>query len=529
SNALLLLGATILVVTLFHNMKLPPIVAFITAGIAIGPFGFRMVDSSLNVGTITEVTAALLMFTIGLEFSFKELQKFKRSILILGLGQILFTITFFTILFWAVFSMSIEKSLFISLLIAPSSTAVILKLLYDSREFDSPYGKASFSILFFQDLAIIPMILVVPYLVSYSSITDSLLSSVFPFLLLSFIMIAIFYFMNRYILPFALHKISQTQNREVFFFSLLFICLGSAALMNKIGLSYSLGAFVSGMLLSGSHFGKQAAAEILPLRNAFLSLFFVSIGMMLDISFIQNHFHQILSLGLLILVVKAFLLYMIVWFSGHTSTIARYVTLLLFQFSEFSFILAELGLQNKLISEYDRQFFLAIAISSIALTPIFYSRRAWFIKPHHWSYPHKASLLKFLNWTRKSFLNLLSEPLSDDALPASKALENHIIVVGYGVAGMTLCRILKNHKIAVQVIEMNPETVKNNSDKIPILFGDAANSNLLIKAGLETAKLVVVVTTGIHMLKPIIQSIRRINKDINVLARTNYLIDLKEF
>ena len=525
---MILLGATILVVTLFHTVRLPPIVAFITAGIAIGPYGLKLVNATQQVETLTEAAAVLLMFTIGLELSLKELQNFRRPMLILGLGQILLTILLFSLTFWMGFSMPVEKAIFLSLLAAPSSTAVILKLLYDNREFDTPYGRAGFSILFLQDIAVIPMIVIIPILVSRVTLTASILNSLWHFLLLLCIVIVAIYAINRYALPFLLHRVSKTQNREIFFFTIVFICVGSAALMRWAGLSVSLGAFIAGMLLAGSHYGKQATAEILPLRNSFMSLFFVSIGMMMDVRFVLQHFHQIFLIGLVTVAVKTLLLFVIVWLTGSVSGVARAVAALLFQFGEFSFILAELGVQQHLMSEKERQFFVAIAIVTLALTPFLYARLPWIMNSPFWKGLLPEAYVKKAYVFREQVLKLFTRPVDMNEIQREKPIEDHVIIIGYGVAGQILSRVLQHKKIPFRIIEMNAETVRLNAHKLPIVYGDAANSELLLQAGLERARLVVAVTTGVHMLAPILHTISQIRNDVPVLARTNYLLDLKK-
>jgi monovalent cation:H+ antiporter-2, CPA2 family len=526
SSILVLLGAAILVTITFHTIRVPAIVAFFCAGVLVGPSGLALISSFPQVGLLTEIAAVLLMFTIGLEFSFKELSQFRRPMLILGVGQIFITITAFALIFWLGFSMSIEKAIFLGMLAAPSSTAVVLKLLYDHRDFESPYGKSAFSILLLQDLAIIPMIVAVPFLVSHNTLSDSFLDAAFPMLLLALLVTGLLYLIGRYGLPFLFHRVSQTRNREIFFFTVLLVCLGSAALMHTAGLSVSLGAFIAGMLLAGSHYGKQATAEILPLRDAFLSLFFISVGMMLDLQFLMNHWLTVLSLGLVVLSIKSLIIFSVIWLAGSPGSIARASTALLFQLGEFSFILAELGRQNNLMSEKERQIFLAIAILSLILTPFLYRRIGMIMKGSQFDRLPVGLVLQ-AEGLRKKLQRLLVKPLDMNQVRHEEALRDHVVVIGYGVAGQSLCRILEHLNIRYQVVELNPETVRIHSHRIPILFGDAANPQLLKKAGVEDARLVAIVTSGAHMMEPILNALAQANPHVPVVARTNYLLDLK--
>ncbi len=529
-NALILLGAAILVATAFHSFKLPPIVAFIAAGVIVGPSGFGLIGTSLQVYNITEIAAVLLMFTIGLEFSLKDLVRFGRPLLVLGLGQILITLILFTAIFWLGFHFSFEKSIFYSFLIIPSSSAVVLKLLHDNREFDTPYGRAAFSVLLTQDIAIIPMILAVPFLVTQKMASDSFLDSVFPLLLLIIMALVLLYLISKYALPFLLQRVSRTQSREIFFFTILFICAGSAALMHRIGLSVSLGAFIAGMLLAGSNYGKQATAEIMPLRDSFLSLFFIAVGMMLDVHFLIHHLANIFLIGLCVFFIKSAILFFLVWVAGNSAGISRAVTGLLFQFGEFSFILAELGRKHFLITDSESQYFVAIGITSLALTPFLYKKLPFLLHDKSWDNWAPPFLVKsslaFRAIVRK-YLMRLSLPDSDmSELTGERGASEHVIVIGFGVAGQSLCRVLDHLKIQYRIIELNSETVRINSPHLPILFGDAAHIEILKSAGIDRARLVVAVTSGASMLGPILRSIHQMRPDIPVIARTHYLNDL---
>ncbi len=529
-DSLIMLGAAILVAIAFHSFKLPPIVAFITAGIVIGPSALGLISTSPQVYNITEISAVLLMFTIGLEFSFKDLVRYGRPLMVLGLGQILLTLVFFTAILWFGFDFRPEKAIFFAFLIIPSSTAIVLKLLHDNREFDTPYGRASFSVLLMQDIAVIPMILAIPFLVSRQAAADSLVDSIFPLVLLIILALVLLFLISRYALPYLLRVVSRTQSREVFFFTVLFICVGSAALMNRIGLSVSLGAFIAGMLLAGSHYGKQATAEILPLRDSFLSLFFVAVGMMLDVKFLFQHTGSIFLIGVCVFLIKSAILFFLVWLAGNSSGISRAVTGLLFQFGEFSFILAELGRKHSLISDSESQYFVAVGITSLALTPLVYKKLPFLLHGEFWDRVMPTAASKLASGFRNRLRKILRRYVPDadmSELTGEKGLAEHVIIIGYGVAGQSLCRVLQHLKIPFQIIELNAETVRINSPSLPILFGDAAHPEILKAAAIDRARLIVAVTSGASMLGPILRSIHHLRPNIPVIARTHYLTDLE--
>jgi monovalent cation:H+ antiporter-2, CPA2 family len=524
-SALIILGTAILIATAFHSFKLPPIVAYIVAGIIVGPACFGFISTPTDDFNITEIAAVLLMFTVGLEFSYKDLLRYGRPLLVLGLGQVVVTLIFFTGIFWLCFHFHVERAIFYSFLIIPSSTAVVLKLLHDNREFDTPFGRAAFSVLLVQDLAIIPMIIAIPFLMTPQALSESFLDSLFPLLLLIIMVLVLLFLISRYALPFILNRVSRTQNRDIFFFTILFICLGAAALMNRVGLSLSLGAFIAGMLLAGSHYGKQATAEILPLRDAFLSLFFIAVGTTLDVKFLFFHFPQIFVFGLAVFILKSAILFSLVWLAGNSGGISRAVTGLLFQVGEFSFVLAELGRKHAIFNNEDSQFFVSVAIVSLALTPFVYKKLPWLMHGEGW----QNLTPKWLEKIAVSIRVLIRRHLQTadmSELTGEKGPSEHVIVIGYGVAGQSLCRVLQHLKIPFHVIELNAETVRIHSPHLPILFGDAAQAEILKAAGIAKARLVVSVTSGASMLGPILRAIHEQRPDIPVIARTNYLSDL---
>ena len=523
-DLLIVIGAATIVASIFYIWKLPPVVAFFTAGALVGPGGFGWVDSSSHMEMMTEGAAILLMFTIGLEFSLPKFLAFRRPLLYLGFGQIVLTSAVFTLIFLWGFGFPLEKSIFLSFLVSLSSTAVVLKMLADHRDFETPHGKTAFSVLLSQDIAVIPMIVAIPFLVKMNEVTSSFFESLLPFLVLGGLGLGFFYVLNKFVFPPLFRKVAQTNSREVFFFSIVLLVALLSGGMHAIGLSYSLGAFIAGMFIAGSAYGKQATADFIPLRDAFLGLFFVTIGTLLDFSFVFANFPKILLFGILVLGLKALIIFSVVWLSGNSGTVARISSLLLFQMGEFSFILADQGFKLNLIGPEELQFFIAISIISLTLTPLVYrlmpalshSERYRKIIPQ----PGQNAAAK----VRKTYLRMINQAVDVQKLDfEDKPVK--VLIIGFGVAGRALAKVLKSEDISYRIIETNSETVANFSGVEPIIYGDASSMEILEKGGAETAEVCVIVTSGISTLEPVLASLRRIRSDMPVIARTNYLLD----
>ncbi len=529
TDLIIVLGATTLVAIVFHAWKVPPMVAFFTAGALVGPHGLALIHSPPQVKIMTEGAGLLLMFTIGLEFSLQKLMAFRRSLLFIGAGQVVLTAFLFTVVFTGALGYPIEKSIFLSFIVSLSSTAVVTKLLSDRRDLETPHGMAALSILLSQDIAVIPMIVAIPFLRSIHNMSSGFLESLFPVLLLGASGLAILYVVNRYILPPLLFRVAQTKNHEVFFFSIVFFVAIVAFAVHSIGLSVSLGAFIAGMLIAGSAYGKQATSDFLPLRDAFLSLFFVTVGMLLDVKFVVMHFPMVILIGLIVLTLKAFVIFTVVWMSGNSGTVARIVALLVFQTGEFSFILADQGLKLNLMSEVELQYFIAISILSLGATPFVYRWLPQLSQSDR--FRHMVPLWieqRAVVW-RRYYMRLLKASVDLEVLAHSPRPRPEVIIIGFGVAGRSLAKVLKALKIQYAIIETNRQTVVQFRGHEPSHYGDASSTEILESCGIDDAKLVAIVTSSVTTLEPVIRAVRELRPSVPIIARTNYLLDVNRF
>lgn len=514
-----------MVATIFYIWKLPPVVAFFTAGALIGPHAFGWVDSSPHIEMMTEGAAILLMFTIGLEFSLPKFMAFRRPLIYLGFGQIILTSFIFSCIFRYAVGFPIEKSIFLSFLVSLSSTAVVLKMLADHRDFETPHGKTAFSVLLSQDIAVIPMIIAIPFLVKMNELASSFVESFFPFLILGGLGLGGFYVLNKYVFPALFRKVAQTNSREVFFFSIVFLVAILSGGLHSIGLSYSLGAFIAGMLIAGSAYGKQATADFVPLRDAFLGLFFVTMGTLLDLNFVAANFHKVLAIGFLVLGLKALILFSVVWLSGNSGTVSRVTSLLLFQMGEFSFILADQGFKLNLIGPKELQYFIAVAIISLTLTPIAYRLMPSLSQSEKYRKLVPQRGQNIAHKVRLSYLKIINQAVDVQKISHFEESPVKVLIIGFGVAGRALAKVLKAEGITYRIIETNSETVANYSGSEPIVYGDASSMEMLEKAGAHEAEVCVIVTSGISTLEPVLNSLKSLRPDMPVIARTNYLLD----
>jgi CPA2 family monovalent cation:H+ antiporter-2 len=529
-DLIVLLGAATLVAVLFHYFKVPPIVAFFAAGAVVGPHGLGLINSPPNLELMTEGAALILMFTIGLEFSYKKLFEMSKPLLVLGIGQVTLTVLAFILLLSKTLGYPTEKAIFFSFLISLSSTAVVFKLLSDNRDFETPHGRAAFSILLSQDIAVIPMIVVIPLLKNINEAAGSFADSIVPFLLLGATGLILFIALSRYVLPPLLYRVARTGSREIFFFCILFILASLALLLHKIGLSVSLGAFIAGMLIAGSPYGKQATADFLPLRDAFLGLFFVIIGMLIDSKFIFMNIHKVLMVGVIILSVKVLIMFSLLWFVGYSGTVSRIVSLLLLQFGEFGFVLADQGFRLNLLSQKELQYFIALAIITLIATPFIYRLIPILSEPKRFSRFIPAATQNVLSKVRGRTIHLLASNSWTQSLNSDVTYQDHVIIIGFGIAGQSVSKALRFCKIPYVIIETNIDTVRAFSKQEPIIFGDATSESILHEAHISRARMVIIVTSSVSTIEPILIKIRHCALNtLPVIVRTNYILDLNRF
>jgi CPA2 family monovalent cation:H+ antiporter-2 len=509
-NLMIILGLSIMVLFICSFLRVPTIVGFIITGILAGPFGLAFITDVSQVNTFAEIGVALLLFTIGLQFSFKNLIEVKKAVIIGGSLQVLTTIAA-VFLILTLNGHNFGEAIFIGFLISLSSTAIVIKLLQQRGEIDSPYGKNILAIMIFQDLITIPMMLLIPEL----SGGGSGLAVSLPILLLhACLIIAVVYISARWIVPRILYEAAKFRGKELFLFCILGICVAIAFLTSSAGLSLAIGAFFAGLIIAESEFSLEALSDVIPLRDVFTSFFFISIGMLLNVHFLINNLLFIILIVLGIIFVKFMMGSISALILGLPMRTTLLIGFAIAQIGEFSFVLSQSGLQYNLISDQTYQFFLSGALITMACTPFLIDYAPRIID----GLSEKKALIR-------------SAPTKDDAIPSkiSPPLSNHVIIVGFGLNGQDVARTAKLSAIPYTIIEMNAETVKREREKgEPIFFGDATEEDVLAHANVQSARIILIVISDPGAIARIVKNARLMNPIIHIIARTRYLQDVND-
>ncbi len=508
-EVLLLLLASVPIAFIFNKLRLPTIVGFMITGVLIGPYGLGLIRDVEAINVLAEIGVVLLLFTIGLEFSLRQFLEMKRLLLLGGGLQVVLTTIFVTVIGYLL-DRPLNQAVFYGFLFALSSTAIVLKTYVDRAEIDAPHGRAGVGILLFQDLSIVPMMLMVPILggnqgVSATRIALTLGAAV--------AVIALIVFTARTVVPYLLYHMVRLRSPEIFIVSVVLLSLGTSWLTAQFGLSLALGAFIAGIVLSESEYSHQIVAEILPFRYVFNSLFFISIGMLLSFSALAGDFLVVfLWVGALI-VGKMLLVIAIVRFLGYSLRVATMTGLGLAQIGEFSFILAKAGLPQGLLSVSDYQRFLAASIISMIATP-------FLIK----AAPRIGYAIQSLFPAGPSI-----EPVSDEATAKASEMRGHVIVVGYGLNGRNLAKVLRRTGIPYIVMELNAEAVrKARAEGEHIVYGDAMRRELLHHVGLEHARILVFAISDPIATRHAVRLARQMNSQIHIIVRTRYMSEMDD-
>jgi CPA2 family monovalent cation:H+ antiporter-2 len=503
---IIVLTATIAIVFVFQKLRLPTIVGFLLAGVIIGPHGLGLVGSG-EVDTLAEVGLVLLLFTIGLEFSLEQILGFQKRIIGAGLLQVVLTIA--VVLSVALlFGASLEVGIFYGFLVALSSTAIVLRLYKDREEINSIQGRLATGILLIQDMCIVPMILLVPILARAGE------GSVFEIgwtLLKTAVALALIIWAARKWVPWLLRQVALLRNREIFVLFVVLICLGTAWLTSESGLSLALGALVAGLVVSESELSHQIVADILPLRHTFSGIFFISIGMLLNIDTLARDIVTSLIELLLMIGIKSVVIFLLIWGLYRSVRLGALLALSLAQIGEFSFILAKAGIAYGLLSSLEEQTFLAASILSMIATPflIHYG--------HGVAYGMEAL-------TRMGKTTLISM----EAGAGHRLQQGHVVIVGYGLNGQNLARVLKEVGIPYRILEMDPDLVRAaKSVEEPILFGDATRPEILQQAGAEAARVLVIAISDPVATARVVSQARVLAPEVFIIVRTRYVAEIE--
>lgn len=505
----ILLGISAIIVFVLGKLRISSVVGFLVAGILIGPSGFNLIGDHREIELLAEIGVVLLMFTIGLEFSLKNLLQLRSVVLGGGFLQVSLVTAIITLLSYLFYRQPFNGAVFDGFLVALSSTAIVFKILLDRAEMNSPHGRFSVGILIFQDLCVVPFMLLVPVLAGNAGDGGNIVLTIVK----AFFVVAAILFSSRWIVPFVFRQIISTKSRELFVITVITLCLGTALLTSALGLSLALGAFLAGIIISESEYAAQAVSDILPFKESFTGIFFISIGMLLDLSVLAGDMGGVAVMVFIIVLIKLVVIASTSYGLGNSLKSSFIAGLYLLQVGEFSFILALEGKKHGLINEGLYQAFLAASIITMIMTPFLIMASS-----------HIAEWI-----TTKTPLHFLEKrKRRADRERYPKGIADHVIIIGFGLNGGNLAKVLRSVDIRYVVLELNNKTVRAAKRKgEPIYYGDGASVEILYKLGIKSAGVLVVAISDAASTRRIVQLARSANPNLYIVARTKYVAEVE--
>ena len=495
-----------------RKLHQPLILGYVLAGMLFGGVLLNFVHGQGLITPLAEFGVALLMFSLGIEFSFSRLSRVKNIVFWGGVIQILSTILW-GILIFPLLGFDFYPSLFLASCFSLSSTAVVTKILTERGELDSLPGEIMVGWLLIQDLAVLPMILILPQIAVLGTAGLSQLLLVIGkaavFLFSTFVL-------GRTVIPRILQAVAALNSREILVITVVTLCLGAAFGTYALGLSFSLGAFLAGIIISESAQNHAVFSEVRPLRDIFSIIFFVSLGMLLTPSFLISHLGIILALMLAVIIIKFFIVLLLVFFMEYHFKVAFLVAAGLVQVGEFSFILARTGVTQNLISQEVYSLIISVALLTIVITPFLMSGA-----PRIHTRLNKLLASRFPKVHRLLFARRMDQRVEEEL-----SFDNHIVICGYGRVGGWFGRALELCQIPFVVIDYNQEVVRDLKNKgVPVVYGDPADIDVLNYAKVDKARIVVVAIPDRHTQELVISNALSLNPKINIVCRIHHQED----
>lgn len=499
SNIIIILFLVVTVLVLFRRAKLPTILGYLFVGCLVGPHALGWIRDVKNITQLADFGVMFLMFTVALEFSYKRLQKMKSQVLSLGSAQVILTTAITTIIgMWL--GMTFQEAIIIGSIVTMSSTAIVFKQLVEQLELNTLHGRYSVAILLFQDLSAIPFFILVYSLATPHQSTLILLWNVIA---KSFIAILAILVIGRWVMRPLFREVIGSHSLELFTLTALLITLSAAWITQQMGLSLALGAFLAGMMLAETEFRHQLEAVIRPFRDILIGLFFISIGMLFDVSAIPSVWKWALLLLIVLVVFKTVLIFLLSWMVGRNEKEALCTGLILAQGGEFGFALLALALAYHLLPPLYGQVVLGALLFSMALAPFIIKYNEKISEAIF----QKISFEKKEGFKKKFVKTLVSR-------------DNHVILCGYGRVGQGLARILEKENIPYLAIDLDLKLVQNaKSLGYPVIYGDASLYEILLADGIQNARALVITFEQISATFKILQQVRMHNKTIPIFVR----------
>jgi CPA2 family monovalent cation:H+ antiporter-2 len=509
-NTIISVLLTVLVITVtFRRLRLPVVLGYFLVGALMGPHALGFIPNTAAIKKIAEFGIVFLMFTVGLDFSVSKLFALKYAVFVIGGLQVFFSILL-TVIVGISLGMTIPAALVVGSIVAMSSTAIVIKQLHDQLELHSVHGLNAVGILLFQDLAVIPVIILIVGL--SENATTSLSVILLWALLKGFFAISLIFFAGRWLLQPIFHLISKTREIELFTLTVLLITLTAAWLTNILGLSYALGAFLAGIILAETEFRHQIEVEIRPFRDILLGLFFITIGMVADASHWHETWPWILLLLSTLVLGKLCLITLISRLTKDNNAVALRTGLVLAHGGEFGFAILTLALTHQILPEDYGQVVLGALLLSMAISPFL----IYFNK----------NIAKFLLPTTT---NISENKAKREISKAAEKLEQHIILCGFGRVGQHIARILDQAEVLYIGLDLDAKLIKNaNLSGNNVIYGDASHLGILQAAKLDQAQAIVISFERVKLAIKILSMVRQIHPTIPILVRCKDGRDLTE-
>ena len=499
----LVLGSSALGGFIAHRLRQPVLLGYLVAGLVIGPFGLGQIDRIEEIKSLAEIGVAFLLFALGVEFSLAELKRvkdiaIKGSLLQIGLTIALVALST-TLLGWV----DPIEGIFMGAVLSLSSTAVVLKTLTERGEVNTIHGQVMLAILIAQDLALGLMLAVLPALNQPDNLLPALIAAIIKAVLFFAGAIAAGY----WIIPRLMTTVAKTENSELFLLTVIALCLGIALITANLGLSIEMGAFVAGLTIAEIDYADQALAKMIPLRDTFASLFFASIGMLINPVTLLANLGVIVGLVALVMIGKAAIVFPIIWRFGYSFKTSLISALGLNQIGEFSFVLAVLGEKLGFINQDQYDLLIGTTAITLVLTPIGMKLS-----------PEIARKLASIPRIAK----FLEQRQQNKGISVPQTISNHVVVAGYGRVGKVLVKVLRDRNYHVLVIENSEAAIRSlRIEKIPYIFGDADSELVLAKAHLPSAKAIAIALPDPSSTRILLQSALDLNPNINIVARSH--------
>ena len=488
---------------LLTKLHIPTIIGYIATGAIIAyALNLSHETHSKELSIIAEFGIVFLMFTIGLEFSLKHLVKMRKEVFLYGGLQVALSMLVFYIIAHYYFGAGYKASIIIASALSLSSTAIVLKILNSNRDINKEYGRRAMGILIFQDMMVVPILLMIGIFSSDNVSLSSLLLETFVDAAILFLILWIF---GKYILNPFLSEVVKSNSDELFIGSILFLVIGSSTLAHYLGFSYSLGALMAGMIISETHYRHQVEADLIPFRDILLGIFFISVGMQIDFSVIAQHYGRILIFLLLFTIIKMSIIYLLLrWTAGKR--VALKTSLALFQLGEFGMVVFELADTRNLINPEASQVLVVTIILSMILTP-FVLRNLSSIANFFLGSEHKEKYQQLVN----------------------SGLSNHIIVLGYGRLGRKVCEKLERASMEYIAIENNIYNVKEaQKEGKSVIFGNAGKKSILESVNIHSAAVVIVALDNTEKLHLECNILSKVAPEANVVVKVNKFSEKEE-